>query len=300
MILLLLYISTSSFGRKRYTMTKEDFTHQFNENHYLKRVYCQNEKGQKVWLYCNNNTILTIGLKNSKTEDLILQTIKLKRGIIEAIKYNVWIPSKRINNFHLTDVTTITIERKFQESEMPYFDMDSSLTIAKQKNDSLKNIFSDGNENIIVFTKKENSKIDTIKIIQNACYNLRFRDGHKTEYGVVEKITKDSLYISNFFNSQMAAKHNKPFELLSYNVNELLEISMLKPGGYSYNIIQIKDYTISSERRKKEAINRPFWFAVSPSTGEVNFYRLWQTDQGFTGITEKDGNAIWYEGEKTE
>lgn len=299
-LILLLCISTASFGKKTYTMTTEDFSKQFNENHYLKRVYCLNEKGEKVWLHCNNKTILTIHLKNNKTEDLMLQTIKLKQGIIEAVKYNVWMPTTKVNSFDFKEVETISIDRKFQEDERPYFNIDSSLTISKHKNDSLRNIYSDGNEYVIVLTKKGKSKIDTFRVIENACYHLTFNNGKETEFGVIQKITEDSIYTSNFFNSQMALKNDKPFELLGHRIIDVAEINLLKSGGYSYNTIKPSDYFVSIERRKRTVDNCPFWYAVNHLTGEVNFYRLWQIDGAIPGIKEKDGRAIWYEGERKE
>ena len=298
-IIILLFISTTSFGRKLYTMTKEDFASQFNENLYLQKVYCQNEKGEKVWLHCTNSTILTISLKDKKPESLMLHTIKLKQGIIEAVKYNVWMPGKKINSFDLSEVVAISIERRFQEYETPYFNIDSVRAITKQKNDSLLDIYSYGSEFVIFLVSPKNFKNDTLKIQENACYNLTFKDGRKTEFGVVQKITEDSIYISNFFNPKAAQRSKKEFDLLGYLATDIKGISLLRSGGFIFNDVKTEDCVLYVENRKKNANNCPYWFAFSPTSGEINFYRLWQTNSGFPGITEINGKATWYEGEST-
>lgn len=264
-IIILLFISTTSFGRKLYTMTKEDFANQFNENHYLQKIYCQNEKGEKVWLHCTNSTILTISLKNKKPESLMLHTIKLKQGIIEAVKYNVWIPGKTICSFDLGIDT-----------------------------------YNYGSEFVIFLVSPKNFKNDTFKIQENACYNLAFKDGHKTEFGVVQKITEESIYIYNFFNPKTAQRNKKAFDLLGYLATDIKEISLLRSGGFTFNDIKIEDCALYIENRKGNANNCPYWFAFSPTSGEINFYRLWQTNTGFSGITEINGRATWYEGESTQ
>jgi hypothetical protein len=299
-LIILLLISSTSFGKKIYTMTKEDFANQFNENHFLERIYCQNENGQKVWLHCNNNTILTISFDDNKNEDLMLQSIKFKQSRIEAIKYNVWMPSKKISTFDFKEVNAIYIVRKYQEFERPFFDIDSIRNIAKQKNDSLRNIYNNGSENVIYVIKRNSDQSDTIRILENACYNLTFDDNNETEFGVVQKIVNDSIYISNYFNTRMASKKKKKYEQLGYRIKSIKKISLLKSGGYAFNYIEIDSNSLHIENVKRNVNRIPYWFAINPYLGEVNFYRLWQTDKGYPGITEKDGNAIWYEGERTE
>ena len=65
-----LFLAITCFGKKIYTMASSDFTNQFNKTKFLQRVYCTNEKKEKVWLYCNDNTNLTITLSNKKQEKL--------------------------------------------------------------------------------------------------------------------------------------------------------------------------------------------------------------------------------------
>ena len=300
-LIFLLFASTSSFGKKIYTMSREDFGNQFNEKQYLLSVYCHNEKGEKVWLYCNDNTILKISLKNNKTETLMLHTIKLKQGIIEAVRFNVWMPSKKVDNFDFKEVTTIAIEPKFQDYEGPYFNIDSCRIIAKQKNDSLRRTYTNRKEFVIYCMKSNKTKGDTLRLIENICYNLTFANGLKTEFGVVQNITKDSIYITNFFNIQMAVNKNKTFEVLGCLIKDIKEISLLKSGGYSYNNIKLENCILLVKNTIKNNNDCPVWFAINPMTGVINFYRFWQTDSGLSGITtEKDRKIVWYEGEETE
>lgn len=295
LLITLLYIFTYSFSGKIYTMTKEEFAKQFNENSSLQMVSCKNPKGEKVLLRCFENTILSLQLKNNKTENLILHTIKFKQNKIEAIRYNVWKSSNKVSSFDFNDVVAISIYNGY---ETPYFNIDSCQIVVKAKNDSLQNIYSNGTESVIYITNTTDSKTDTFRIIENACYNLTFTNGNQTEFGVVQKITTDTIYISNFFNPRMAMENKKNFELWAQPISQLSEINLLKSHGYSYKTVQLKHCLVSVENKKRNPANCPYWFAMNPTNGAVNLYRLWQTQHKFSAITEIEGKPIWYQGEK--
>ena len=107
----------------------------------------------------------------------MLHTIKLKQGIIEAVRYNVWMPIKKVDNFDFKEVATIAIESKFQDYERPYFNIDSCRIIAKQKNDSLRRTYTNRKEFVIYCIKSNKTKGDTLRLIENVCYNLTFANG---------------------------------------------------------------------------------------------------------------------------
>lgn len=295
LIILFSILSLTAFGKKTYTLSKDEFIKQFNDSSTLDRVYCHNEKGNKVWLYVNKNSILTAKFIDKTEKELMLKSIKYFNGEIKAIEFNIWIPSNKTNKYNLSSIISFSIESKNQEYERPYFDIDSIRVLNHSKNDSIKKIYSTGNENVIFLILKNPKKKDTILIMENACYNIKFKNNIETEYGVVQKITKDSIIISNSFNQNMANENKKEFKIYQFAINEINEIKLLKSGGYSYKTIKSEDFKIQIHERNKEIKSCPIWYSWDSISGEIGFYRLWLTEGGFSGIKEKEGKPIWYE-----
>jgi len=295
-LFLLVLISVSSFGRKRYNLSKEDFINQFNESQYLNKVYCQNNLGETVWLFCNENTILNIVFKDSIRKKIMLQKTKLKQGIIETVNFSIWWPRNKIVKYDFNKVVEIYIEQKYQEDERPYFDIDSVRIECKKKNDSLRNHYNYEIENYILLIEYQKNSKDTIRIIENACYNITFIDGVQTKIGVVNKITNDSIFITNYFNSKIALKSKMEFIQLGYSIKELKSISLHKSGGYGYKEIEIVSRNIIIKNRSRDVSNMPYWFTYYVFDGEIRLYRIWLKENGYFGISEQDGRAVWYEG----
>jgi len=298
LLLCLLLFSGTSFSRQVYTLTKQDFSAQFNSDHSLRRVYCLNEKGEKIWLNCNDNTILTISLATGTKEPLLLTTIRFRDQRISSRRYNVWMPSGTVHTFAFDDVTAISIERRFQEYERPYFNYDSSLSVAKRKNDSLKIVYSAGTDYYISVVGSDKSRADSLRIVPEALYTLSFHDGTSVRYGIVRQITRDSIDVIDASGVAGAGMNEVPSR--GYRIQDIEAISGLRSGGFSYRSIALDNCIVRVDSQSRNPNARPYWFAVNPSTGAVNFYRSWRTDQGFVGITLQGGKAIWYEGERRE
>lgn len=292
-----LFLAITCFGKKIYTMASSDFTNQFNKTKFLQRVYCTNEKKEKVWLYCNDNTNLTITLSNKKQEKLLLSTIRYYDGKIEAIKYNVWMPSRKVSSFNLNEITSIFIVKEFEEYEKPYFNISDSLIIAKRKNDSLTKVYMSTERNVIFLTKDIKSKIDTFRIMEDGCYNLTFQDGVETNFGVVQKITLDSIFISNYFNQRIASKFKKDFKNLGYQIKEIKKVNLLELNGRSFNQREFDRNNIFLQKENLKIYRNAHWYAVDYYSGEISLYRLLQTEKKLTGITENKGFIVWFEGE---
>ena len=292
---LFLLVSVISFGKQTYTLSKEDFINQFNDSVTLRRVYCYNEAGKKVFLSINENTILVLELKNNTKLKLMLRTIKYKQGIISSVEYNVWWPSKTISKFNLSDITSFTIYRKFGESESHYYNIDSCRAIRQIKNDSLKMVYSSGSEYIIYLISRNSLNNDTISIIENVCYHINFKDNNEIEYGIIRKITEDSIIISNNFMQKKELKDNKEYKIFRYKIKDIQGLRLLKSGGYSYKEVDIRNFNVISAKVKRNPLRCPCWFDFNITIGEIDFYRSWRTENGYKGITKKDGKYFWYE-----
>jgi hypothetical protein len=296
LIYFLIFISFSCYGKRIYTIDKNDFVKQFNDSITLRKIYCFNEKGEKVWLHFNENSQLTIKLSDNKEYKLMLHTIKYKNGKIEAIEYNIWSPSKKISTFDINSVTSFKIERMFYEYDSPYFDIDDIKKTVLFKNDSIKVKYSKGSEFVITLRKK-NELNGKLQILENVSYNIKFRDNKKTEYGVVQKISKDSIYISNDYNQNMSLANKRTYEIYKYPISEITELELLKSGGWSLKTVKIEEFEVNVDKTNSDTLHIPSWFAMNPTTGAINFYRSWLTDRGFLGITENNQKIFWYEGE---
>ena len=294
----LLLISSSSFGKNVYTLSIADFTDQFDRNTSLKRVYCLNEKNEKVWLFCYDYTRLILVFKNGKREKLLLPTIRYYDGKVQASRLMAWNPDRDTSIFNLNEVASLLIIREFfREYEMTYFNAKDSINLANQRNDSLKQIYISTKKNEILITQRLNTKIDSFRIIENACYNLTFVDGVETNFGFVQKISADSIYIFNHFNNRIAIRFKKDFLLLSYPISSIKKISLLNSNGRSFSQVQIDPINIIVRSVEPTVSNIPFWYAVDYRTGEISLYRQLQTANWFAGITENRGSIVWYEGE---
>lgn len=283
-------------AKKIYTLSKEDFTHYFSDATPSYRIPCTNEDGKRVILQCNINTILSVKLKNDKIVEIILHSIKLKDSLIEAIKYNVWNPKDKWIKITLDSVEQFTILRMFQEHENNVVDLERSKMMVRNLNDSIKeNCISTKSLGIEISQEKQDAKSWLIE--EKACYHLKFKDNNTTTFGVVQKITNDSIFISNYFNEEMARANKSSYRIYHYPINGISELYLLKSGGYSFRKIVFSDQVWKVIPVDSSNAGCPIWYAMNPLNGVLHLYHSWLTDSGFIGITEIDGKAIWYEGE---
>lgn len=316
---LMIFIATVCLGKKTYTLSKTDFINQFtgrttttiqtdvlsqlttqSGNFAASTIYCFDEDGKKVWLSYNKNTQLTLKLKNDKSKVVLLCTVTISSDTIYAVEYNVWWPSNKINTFNLDDVKDVYINRKFQETEMPYFNSDSSSRLARLKNDSLKNTFATGSETILYFVAREKKIPDSFEIAAAACYHINFKDGNKTTFGIVEWITADSICITSHISAAMAVAAKEQYAVYKYSHNDISSIRLAKSDGFSSTTVNAGDYNINVKDVDRATYRYRGWYAWSTTSGEVCFYHPFLMFKGFRAITEKGGRAIWYEGEPTK
>lgn len=310
---------TVCLGKKTYTLTKTDFIDQFTgrkvtetktglrgllatepANSTIGSIYCFAESGEKVWLYYNSGTQLTLKLNDNSSKVVLLRTVTISSDTIYAEEYNVWAPTNKISTFNLDDVKEVYIIRKFQERDMPYFNRDSSSKLTQLKNDSLKNTFAKGSETILYFAAREKSEPDSFHIASGACYHINFKDGNKTTFGIVEWITADSIGITSHMSEAMADAAKEQYAVYKYSHNDISSIRLAKSDGFSSIMVNATDYEINVKDVDRATYRYHGWYAWSTTSGEIHFYRPYLMFKGFRAITEKGGRAIWYEGEPTE
>lgn len=292
------YGQNNPFVIPKYSIPADDFISQFNDTSNLSRIYCFNKKGNKVWLTNIPNGLLTLKLKDNKSKELELASVRYKNGIVDGAE--IWRPpgkisyTKRPVTINFSDVFSIILESTYA-AESPYFDFDSCKRIWKLKTDSIAAYYSTGKEIVLWLISKKPARLDSLAIYENACYNVIFKDNVSVTSGVVHKITIDSIYISNSFNSNSARASNKEYKILKYAVKDIHKLRLLKSHGYSYKDILTNEYNISPVEIERSTSVPQCWVRIIPYSGHVITYRAFLAESGFLAIGEEKGRLIWYE-----
>ncbi len=161
-------------------------------------------------------------------------------------------------------------------------------------------MYATGSETVLYFIARKNNEPDTFQIVTGACYHIYFKDGHKTAFGVVNRITGDSIYITSHISADMAVAAKEQYAVYKYPHSYISALRLAKSDGFSSATASVEDYDITVKKVDRATLGYPGWYAGSTTSGEVNFYRPWLMFNGYRGITEKGGRAIWYEGEPAQ
>lgn len=298
LVAVVVFFSMCCFG-KQYTLSNADFIYQFSGGATPERhIYCTDKKGEKVWLFYNDGTLLSVSTKSGKKSELLLYSVKYKNGEIEGVKYNALIGNMgggKVLTFHIDEVESLGIKTLVQASEYPYYNLDSVKGFTCAFNDSVKKDYASGSEWVIKLIPKDKAVKDTFAILTNACYHISFKDNNRIQYGVVMKITQDSLYISNSFNANTAAKEKLTYKVCAYPVKDISVLALKATGRFPDKIINTANCDIAVVQEEKANIMQVCWYSFNPVNGEARLYRAWLTADGFTGIGEQYGHAVWYE-----
>ena len=116
-------------------------------------------------------------------------------------------------------------------------------------------------------------------------------------YGVVKKLTKDSIYISNNFNYNSALFNNEEYKTFGYLYTEISELFLLRIGNYTTKRITIDDFDLIPLETNKSQLIPSCWFILDIESGRTLLYRSFLTTNGYLGITEKQGKIVWDEGQ---
>jgi hypothetical protein len=289
-----LILANASFGARIYKLSKEDFQRQFSDSVALSkngRVYCSREDGRKVWLFFNEGTTLTVHQAADK-QRLLLRTVRYSDGLVTGRAPDALGLPKNRHSIWMEDVVAFEIERRAGEGEMPYFNDDSARVVAQLKNDSLVRWCKADNSTVIYLKSRKDSGLDTITLVQEACYTLRFRDGQRANFGVIQRLTPDSIYISTGFSPTATVSNGAPYTILAYPIREIAFLELLKSGGYSTKKAMLEDYDVVPGTSNGNYC--PLWYSGAYG-GELRLFRRWLTASGYAGISEQNGKVIWAE-----
>lgn len=307
---ILILLSVVCFAKRQYTMSKDQFIAQFTNAQVMKsnplstitgqqktmNVRCTNEKGQDVILDTHELTLLRVTAKGDKNYDFFLNAVTCSNDTITGSETTIWNTRKKPVSLLVADVESFIIEAKYQEMESPYYNRDSCYQLVKHLNDSLEAMYASGTETIMEWHPKQKANAEPWVIREGVCYDMLFKDDKKVYSGVVQKLTRDSIYISNGFNAAMARDKGEDYKTYGYSINSIASIKLARRGGYGIRTLNLEDFDIRFKEMEKKELGSPAWFSFERRRGHVHFYRSLLTEGGFSGITEIDGKAIWYEG----
>ncbi len=174
------------------------------------------------------------------------------------------------------------------------FNKDSLIKRAMQLNDSLDSVCNKYTKYAIYLNPINSKKPDTDSIVlyENACFNIVFKDKNHIKYGVIKKITKDSLYISNSFNENTAKKSKIKYKILRYPISEIKKIKLLTEGGLISKSVSYKKFNFEIIPFNKDEAGDPTFFAWD-EIGKIYFYRVWLTEKRYRPIKEINGRIYW-------
>lgn len=291
MIILLFLISLNCYSKKNYLIPKDFFVAQFSDSCILKRIYCLDEDNRKVWLFNIQSTILTIELNNNKKKEVKLSSTKFVNNKIETSFTDiVWGTNKPIS-IDFDEVKRIYIKSNF-EIVSNYYNIDSCFRIVNILNDSLNKRYLEKRHLKINFVSKIGN--DTLILAEEVCYNLKLKDNNTIYSGVIQKITNDSILITNSFNDNTAKFNKEDFRILKYSIRDIKEILTLKSNGLSRKINKTNDFNYYIENGNSSN-KSPSWFELDIITGKILLYRPILCDKGYYFITEQDGRTVWLE-----
>jgi hypothetical protein len=179
--------------------------------------------------------------------------------------------------------------------EIPYSNLDSCKELVKLKNDSLESKCNKQKEVVLyLYPISMNAPIkDTICIVENACYHIKFKNKINVNYGVIEKITMDSIYISNSFNKNTAKHEKHEYKILKYSIKDIAHVQLLKSNGWTFLNIDNEMYNFITKEINSSHLRCPCWFKLDESNEEISFYREWPTTTGYYGVREINGHISW-------
>lgn len=282
-------------GKAQYFMTKNDFIETYQDTARPSQLILRKVPEEKLLAgYYYVGTQLKLFFNDDSQKTIFSKSVKISGDSVEATEITKFWHNKRPTTFDLNNLDSVSIRKMWISWTTPYFDIDSLENRHTVKTDSLEQEYASKNRFYLELVPLNRDDSDTIRILENACYSLDMADGEEFRYGVIEKITLDSLVISKRFSPEELAKDDN--DDYRYAHADIKRINLLKSGGVGNKSVPASDYTITLLESPKDFRYSPCWYSISRVNGTLNFYRLLLTENGFKGISFKEGKYFWFEG----
>jgi hypothetical protein len=291
----MLLLSSFAYSKGQYFISKNDFLKSFSDTIVPAQLIITSETGEKYFVGFYSNAQLKLEMTDDSRKTILLGTIKLNKGVMNATEITKFWQNKKQCTVPFDDIKAISIRKMFTTYATPYYDLDSLQLLYRLKSDSLEYSSTKMDRLMIELIPKYESTIDTIILLENACYHMEIKNGIEIQYGVIQNITSDSIYITTVFASGVPKNVENSESNHAILLQDITKIKMLKSGGHGFKTLLLNDYEILLKQAPKELSYSPCWFSISRVNGELYFYRLMLTEKGFKGIRHNNGRYYWWE-----
>lgn len=284
----------AAFSQGKLNIPKDDFASLFSDTIMPSTLYINSAAGERLRAGYHKHASVYVEMRETKKKKILLHTVKVNNDSVHAIELTPFWERKIPTEFSLNDVETISIQKMFVTYAVPTFNLDSLNNICKAKMDSIDKDYKNQERYEIHLLDKNQQRQDTLKLLENACYHFLFKDGSEQAYGVIYKITKDSIYISDDFNYSTIVNKKTIDNLSGFSIEDIAGLRLMRGGGTVSKRIDFENFQVHFVRQNDSFC--PCWYSFSQLSGEINFYRLILTAHGFRGIKKDNGRYYWFEG----
>lgn len=276
-------------------MAVSDFSETFADTSSPEQLICRNEKGEKLIAGYSHNARLKLLLKDKSEKTILSSSVKFSKDKIIATYLTKFWEKEKACEIALDEIETITIREMWIAWTIPYYDLDSLQNQQRNKMDSLVKEYATTDRLFLELIPKNKQQTDTIRVFENACYHLEIKNNQEFQYGIIQKITSDSITISTVFSPSQTNTLNKNSQF-QFSLQDIKKINALKSGGIGVKAFLVSDYELSTKQSPKNLPIVPCWYSISRINGELYFYRLMLTEDGFKGIRYENDKYYWFEG----
>lgn len=282
-----------------YWLNVQDLKDQFSKKSDYNMVCCRNSAGSKVYVD-REGLVLSLTIKGQKTAcRFMAERTECLGDAISGSELTLFGQKKSVN---LDDISKIELTGRTRFI-CNFSQKDSLEKIVDLKNDSIKHNYNLNSKYVIYWRSK--SKIvsykDSVMIMEKACYHFVFADNKEVYYGIVMKITPDSVFVSSAFSGANAKKEGVEYKILKYKISDIKILKLPRNSGFGYKKLYAKDYELDVIAFK-HSYTHIMWDFYS---GCPEFYSIilwnWElvysvnllTERGFVPIREDNGRIYW-------
>lgn len=289
--IIIFILTNSNLHAKDFSLTIKELLDQLMDTIEYDRVRCSNSNGELVWLDIRGGATLKIQeIDNGQIHSLNIAHVHLTVDSLRGKTDN----QKSIISISLSKIDSVWINHIFPKTN-PYFDPIKVSNRVKLLNDSLDQFcFIDSRYSIYLNPVKSKVPIqDSIILDEGECYNMIFVDDVRVQHGVLQKITKDSIFITNSFNHNTAKREKKDYTVLRYSIKDIKALKLQTNNGVTFKKITNSQYVFEAIPFDKENTGCSSYYTWDEYTGQIYFYRFWLVERGFVPIREQDGHLSW-------
>jgi hypothetical protein len=233
---------------------------------------------------------------------LDINTVKLKNDTVYGVKV---FPSNTRISIPWSTVKTIEVDVPINQNIKFRSKLDDYHSVGRKKelNDSLKSVFDANSKYVVHWVPSNNPNWEGAEVflIERACFHFVFSDDKEVYYGIVQKITKDSIYVSSTFNNVVASKQKIDYKILKYKISDITTLKLPSNSGFGFKKLRAKNYILKvvpytpgeMDEIRDQISGCPDFYYMEKQTLKFTYYVNFLTERGFVAIHESGGGIYW-------